>query len=58
MTTLGYGDISPKSYVGRVVAMMAASMGIVNLTFLINIMGECFEEIFREFVLKKRQEAR
>jgi len=53
VTTLGYGDMYPKSYLGKVVAMMAACTGIFNLTFLINIIGECFEEIFMEFMQKK-----
>ena len=53
MTTLGYGDVSPKSYVGRLVAMMTVLGGLCNITFLINIVGDCFEETFREFVLKR-----
>lgn len=52
-TTLGYGDFSPKSYIGKLVAVTAAVTGLVNLTFLINIIGDCFEEVFRVFVLKR-----
>jgi len=55
MTTLGYGDMSPKSYVGKVVALMSACAGLCNLTFLINLIGECFEEVFRKYVLDRNQ---
>jgi len=53
MTTLGYGDIYPQSYVGKLVAMVTVIVGLCNITFLINIVGDCFEEVFREFVLKR-----
>jgi len=53
MTTLGYGDISPRSKVGKLVAIVTVIVGLCNITFLINIVGDCFEEVFREFVLKR-----
>jgi len=56
MTTLGYGDMSPKSHVGRMVAIVTVIVGLCNITFLINIVGDCFEEVFRKFVLKKSKE--
>jgi len=49
-TTLGYGDFYPKSYEGKLVAMLIVVIGLVNLTILINTIGECFEEIFRNFL--------
>jgi len=52
-TTLGYGDISPKSLVGKLVAVFAVVAGLCNLTFLINIIGDCFEEVFRVFVQRR-----
>jgi len=55
MTTLGYGDMSPKSYVGKLVAMVTVLVGLCNITFLINIVGDCFEEVFREFVLRRSE---
>jgi len=55
MTTLGYGDISPRSYVGKLVAMVTVLVGLCNITFLINIVGDCFEEVFREFVLRRSE---
>jgi len=56
MTTLGYGDMSPITYVGRMVAMITVFVGLCNITFLINIVGDCFEEVFREYVLKKSKQ--
>jgi len=55
MTTLGYGDIYPRSNVGKLVAIVTVLVGLCNITFLINIVGDCFEEVFREFVLKRSQ---
>jgi len=53
MTTLGYGDFSPKSYVGMLAAIFSVVVGLGNITFLINIIGDCFEEVFRVFVQKR-----
>jgi len=53
MTTLGYGDLYPISYVGRMVGIITVFVGLCNITFLINIVGDCFEEVFREFVMKR-----
>jgi len=53
MTTVGYGDFFPKSEVGKLVALISACCGICNITLLINIIGQCFEEVFREFVVKR-----
>jgi len=53
MTTLGYGDMFPRSSVGKVIALVSVFAGLCNLTFLINIIGSCFEEMFRESVLEK-----
>jgi len=49
-TTLGYGDFYPKSYEGKLVGMLIVVIGLVNLTIVINTIGECFEEIFRTFL--------
>jgi len=51
ITTVGYGDLSPKSAVGKLIALLAACCGVCNITLMINIIGECFEEIYREFVV-------
>merc|ERR1719193_741763 len=49
-TTLGYGDFYPKSYEGKLVGMLIVVIGLVNITIVINTIGECFEEIFRTFL--------
>jgi len=54
-TTLGNGPVTPKSYVGRIVAVTAVISGLGNLTFLISIIGSCFQEVFRVYV-KTRSE--
>jgi len=52
-TTLGYGDFYPKSYEGKLVGMLIVVIGLVNITIVINTIGECFEEIFRTFLENK-----
>jgi len=53
MTTVGYGDYSPNSSVGKLTAVIIACCGICNFTLIINIFGQCFEEVFREYALKR-----
>jgi len=55
-TTLGYGDMYPKTYVGKVISLLTVITGLVNLTFAINIIGDCFEEVFRKFLLNRSAE--
>jgi len=52
-TTLGYGDMYPKTYVGKVISLLTVLTGLVNLTFTINIIGDCFEEVFRRFLVSR-----
>jgi len=52
-TTLGYGDMCPKTYVGKFIALLTVVVGLVNLTFLINIIDDCFEEVFRRFLQRR-----
>jgi len=53
VTTVGYGDYSPNSSVGKLIALITACCGICNFTLIINIFGQCFEEVFREYALRK-----
>jgi len=46
-TTLGYGDMSPTSYVGKLIALSTVAIGLINITFFINTIGDWFEEVFR-----------
>jgi len=49
-TTLGYGDMSPISYVGKMIALLTVGVGLINITFIINTIGDCFEEVFRQYL--------
>jgi len=49
-TTLGYGDMSPLSYGGKLIALIAVAIGLINITFIINTIGDCFEEVFRQYL--------
>jgi len=53
ITTVGYGDYSPNSSVGKLIALITACGGICNFTLIINIFGQCFEEVFREHTLRR-----
>jgi len=54
-TTLGYGDIYPTSYEGKLIGIMIVILGVVNLTVIINTIGQCFEEIFRDHLENRSQ---
>lgn len=49
-TTLGYGEMYPRTYVGKLLSLLVVLMGLVNLTFTINTIGECLEEVLRRFL--------
>lgn len=40
MTTVGYGDMSPVTFMGRLVSIYLSLMGIVILSLLVNVMTE------------------
>ncbi|NJE08394.1 calcium-gated potassium channel protein [Thermococcus sp. M39] len=44
MATIGYGDITPTTYGGRIVAIIAAVAGISTFTALVSILAEYFIE--------------
>jgi len=52
-TTLGYGDMSPRSHGGKLTALLTVALGLVNITFEINTIGDCLEEIFRRYLEDK-----
>jgi len=54
-TTLGYGDITPSTILGRMLACVTAYIGIVNLTFMINVLGACFDEAYTRFLTKEEK---
>jgi len=54
-TTLGYGDIPIVTPVGRLLACVTAYIGIINLTFMINVLGSCFDEAYTRFLAREEQ---
>lgn len=42
MSTIGYGDVTPGTYWGRLVAMIAAFAGIASFTALVSLIAEFF----------------
>merc|ERR1712130_474487 len=46
ITTVGYGDIYPTSWMGKVVAIITMHVGILGLALPISIIGTNFREIF------------
>jgi len=44
------GDMSPTSYVGKLIALLSVTIGLINITFIINTIGDCFEEVFRQYL--------
>jgi len=52
-TTLGYGDINVVTPIGRMLACVTAVIGIVNLAFMINLVGSCFDEAYTRFLSRE-----
>jgi len=55
-TTLGYGDINVITPVGRLFACVTAVVGIMNLAFMINLVGSCFDEAYTRFLTREEQD--
>lgn len=37
MTTVGYGDVTPHTWTGRIVILIAAVLGIVQISLIVNV---------------------
>ena len=48
MTTVGYGDTYPVTWLGKIVAGFTMLSGILVLAFPISILGSNFSDIWRE----------
>jgi len=59
MTTLGYGDQYPNTVIGKIISCITVIMGIMYLTFAINIIGSCFDEAYGRYLkrLSKKKKA-
>jgi len=59
MTTLGYGDQYPNTVMGKIISCTTVIIGIIYLTFAINIIGSCFDEAYGRYLkrLSKKKKA-
>jgi len=55
MTTVGYGDRTPKTPLGKIVACMAMLSGIVLISLPVAIVGTKFQQAYEDFEFDKAQ---
>jgi len=55
MTTVGFGDIYPRTLLGRVVAWVTMLSGILVIALPVAIVGSRFQEVYNEMELTKRR---
>jgi len=48
MTTVGYGDVSPDTWVGQVIGIATMFCGLIVLSLPITIIGANFDELYRD----------
>jgi len=44
--------MSPLTYVGKLVALFTVAIGLINITFVINTIGDRFQEIFHRLLIE------
>jgi hypothetical protein len=57
MTTVGYGDVVPRTALGRVVGALAMLSGILLIALPVSVIGAKFTEAYEEFVEGKAASA-
>lgn len=57
ITTVGYGDIVPRSDPGKMIATLCMTVGILLLSFPITILGHAFAEVYAQTKAEKLKEA-
>merc|ERR1719461_1543845 len=55
MSTLGYGDFYPEHPLGMIVALATVFIGLIVITFAINIIGESFDISYSRFMEKENE---
>jgi len=46
MTTVGYGDMYPKTGLGKLLAVMVMLIGILVIAFPVSLVGSSFNQVF------------
>lgn len=57
MSTTGYGELVPASRLGKVVAALAVTYGLVMLSFPIALLGSHFTEEWKAFKFEQLEQA-
>lgn len=58
MTTVGYGDISPKTWGGEILAMVTMISGILLLALPVTVVGGNFQDVYAESEAKRNAKER
>ncbi|CAF0985794.1 unnamed protein product [Adineta ricciae] len=48
MSTVGYGDISPMTWLGRIIACMCAVFGTATMGMVISVLGESYQRVYKQ----------
>ncbi len=56
MTTVGYGDVFPRTPAGKFVGAVTAMLGIIVIAFPVTLIGSAFNEVWNAAVAKKAEE--
>lgn len=56
MSTVGYGDVYPRTSAGRLIASLSMLCGILLISLPVAIVGSKFQEVYEEFEIKAEEE--
>ncbi|KAK3105263.1 hypothetical protein FSP39_021195 [Pinctada imbricata] len=58
MTTVGFGDITPKTVTGKIIGGLCALTGVMMFSLIIPIFVNTFQHLYQYVALKERREVR